>query len=49
MKKANVLIVDDSRSALFALKALLNHADIHTVTASDALQGQEALKKEQYF
>ncbi|HAR34918.1 MAG TPA: two-component system response regulator [Desulfobacter sp.] len=48
MKKANVLIVDDSRSALFAVKALLNHADIHTVTASDALQGQEALKKEQF-
>lgn len=48
MKKANVLIVDDSRSALFAVKALLSPAGIHTVTASNALQGKEALGKEQF-
>jgi len=48
MKKANVLIVDDSRSALFAVNALLSPAGIHTVTASDGLQGQEALRKEQF-
>nr|WP_320193181.1 response regulator [uncultured Desulfobacter sp.] len=48
MKKANVLIVDDSRSALFAVRALLSPAGIHTVTASDALQGQEALRTGQF-
>ncbi|WP_020587707.1 response regulator [Desulfobacter curvatus] len=48
MRKANVLIVDDSRSALFAVKALLSPAGIHTVTASDALQGQEALRTGQF-
>ena len=48
MKKANVLIVDDSRSALFAVKALLSPAGIHTVTASDGLQGQDALRAEQF-
>ena len=48
MKKAKVLIVDDSRSALFAVKALLSPAGIHTVTASDGLQGQDALKLEQF-
>ena len=48
MKKANVLIVDDSRSALFAVRALLSPAGIHTVTASDAFQGQEALRAGQF-
>jgi len=48
MKKANVLIVDDSRSALFAVKALLSPAGIHTVTASDGRQGQDALRAEQF-
>ncbi len=48
MKKANVLIVDDSRSALFAVRALLSPAGIHTVTASDAFQGQEALRTGQF-
>lgn len=48
MNKANVLIVDDSRSALFAVKALLSTAGIRTVTASDGLQGQEALRKEPF-
>lgn len=48
MRKANVLIVDDSRSALFAVKALLRPAGIHTVTAPDALQGQEALRSERF-
>lgn len=48
MKKANVLIVDDSRSALFAVKALLGPTGIRTVTAPDAFQGQEALKKEPF-
>ncbi len=45
MKKAKVLIVDDSRSALFAIKALLSPAGIQTTTASDGLEGQQALKK----
>jgi response regulator RpfG family c-di-GMP phosphodiesterase len=48
MKKAKVLIVDDSRSALFAVKALLSPAGIHMVTASDGLQGQEALRSERF-
>nr|WP_321398282.1 response regulator [uncultured Desulfobacter sp.] len=48
MKKAKVLIVDDSRSALFAVKALLSPAGIHTVTASDGFQGQEALRSEPF-
>jgi putative two-component system response regulator len=48
MKKAKVLIVDDSRSALFAVNALLSPAGIHTVTASDGLQGQAALRSEQF-
>ncbi len=45
MKKAKVLIVDDSRSALFAIKALLSPAGIQMTTASDGLEGQQALKK----
>jgi len=48
MKRAKVLIVDDSRSALFAVEALLSPAGIQTVTASDALQGQDALGKEPF-
>jgi response regulator RpfG family c-di-GMP phosphodiesterase len=46
MKKSKVLIVDDSRSALFAVKALLSPTGVHTVTASDGMQGQEALRSE---
>ncbi len=48
MDKAKVLIVDDSRSALAAVKALLCPAGIHTVTAGDALEGQKRLKEEKF-
>ena len=48
MKKEKVLLVDDSKSVLLAIEALLSPAGLHIVKATDGLAGQEALKKERF-
>lgn len=48
MKNAKLLVVDDSKAALYAVEKLLAPSGIHIVVASDGIEGQSALKKERF-
>lgn len=48
MQDTNVLIVDDSKSALYAIETLLAPSGIRIVTAADGIKGKAALRKERF-
>lgn len=44
----DVLVVDDSKSVLYALETLLTPGGVRVVTATDGRKGQEALRRERF-
>ncbi|MGE4293059.1 MAG: response regulator [Desulfovibrio sp.] len=48
MQNMNILIVDDSKSALYAIETLLGASGVRITTASDGLEGQAKLKQRRF-